>query len=127
MEIQLDAKKRLIELYRLGNLTKAKNYQAARIVQHKTAIVKATGESEVAVLEAETLALRRVAAAKGAAEALKQKRRGQKELLKALIEGAGATPEQALRFMWVQAHKQFDNSQTFVDYKKVPMLMESSE
>eukprot|EP00943_MAST-04B_sp_MAST-4B-sp1_P002397 g2397.t1 len=105
-------------------LKQVKSHQKAELIKFETALLNAKREATVLKLnaEAEAIKIRNLANAEGTV--LQAQFAAELEMYLALRNSASFNNTEILQYMWINTHKKMKNMDFFLDYKKVPLVLE---
>jgi hypothetical protein len=109
---------------RILKVTDANNQKERASIRFQRELLQARSEALIRAIEAGAQSYERRSNGTAKANALKYKYDAQLSLFKALKDSVNMTSKELLQYAWVEATKQTNNGDLFVDYKKVPMFAE---
>jgi len=114
----------LAKQQRILDITKLQNNQTVVNIECETNILEAKREATVLKLkaEADAIKIRKLAEAENAVMA--ETYAAELEMYLALRNSASFNNTEILQYMWINTHKKMKNMDFFLDYKKVPLVLE---
>jgi len=110
---------------RVGILQNRQNEQDEAIINFETEKNLAVAAARVAEITANATANARVRQAEADAAGLKELKAAEQQRFQDLKDSASMSSEDMLRYVWLDNLKSLDGTKMFIDYKKVPMFLES--
>jgi len=123
-KIKFDRRLALANEKRNLELEKVNNHRTVELIKHETAQLDAQRAAAVLKLNAEAEAIEIRNLANAETKVLLAQYAAELEMYLALRNSASFNNTEILQYMWINTHKKMKNMDFFLDYKKVPLVLE---